>query len=159
MKLDLDRTPGGRTELPLDEEIALQWAEGRPDRARLVGTLTVDNLEGRVLVSGQVQAAGMAVCSRCLADFDFTWDVEISCMVLRDPESEEGRDDSMVLHQRSGEVDLDEVCRESAVLGYPLTVVCGEGCKGICAGCGRNLNQEECVCEADTHDPRWDALP
>ncbi len=159
MKLDLDRTPSGRSELVLAGDIALDWATGRPERVHLEGILRVDNLEGRVLVTGQAEASGEAVCSRCLEGFPLCWPVDIECMVLRDPESEEGRDDSMVLHQRAGEVDLREICRESIILAYPQTTVCGEDCRGICAGCGRNLNHEACVCEAETHDPRWDALP
>ncbi len=140
-------------------DLALEWAGDGPVRVHLEGTLGVDNLEGRVLVSGLVEASGVAVCSRCLEKFPLSWSVEISCMVLRDPDSEEGRDDSMVLHQRAGEVDLREICRESIILAYPQVTICGEDCRGICAGCGRNLNHEACVCEAETHDPRWDALP
>jgi len=119
----------------------------------------VDNLEGRVLAEGEVHAHGEAVCTRCLGNFDLAWPVKVSCMVLRDTASDEGRDDSMVISQRGGEVDLREVLRESAILAFPLTVSCGPECRGLCAGCGRNLNEEACVCEAENHDPRWDALP
>ncbi|NCQ36043.1 DUF177 domain-containing protein [bacterium] len=159
MKLDLDRIPHGRSELELSGVLALEWGADRPAAAFVEGTLVVDNLEGRVLAEGEVHAHGEAVCTRCLGNFDLAWPVKVSCMVLRDTASDEGRDDSMVISQRGGEVDLREVLRESAILAFPLTVSCGPECRGLCAGCGRNLNEEACVCEAENHDPRWDALP
>lgn len=159
MKLDLDRSPRGRSELPLAGTVELDWQADRASSVSLTGSLVVDNLEGRVLVSGALQASGSAVCTRCLEPFDLRWDVEVSCMVLRDTASDEGADDSMVISQRDGLVDLREVLRESAILAYPQQTVCDPQCRGLCAGCGHNLNREACTCEAAQHDPRWDALP
>jgi len=159
MKLDLDRTPSGRTELPLSGDLTLEWGKDRPSSALVEGTLIVQNLEGRVLVSGEIEARGQAVCTRCLEPFDLSWPAEVSCMILRDTGSDEGRDDSMVVSQRDGEVDLREILRESVILAFPQAPHCGPDCRGLCAGCGKNLNREACVCEAENHDPRWDALP
>jgi uncharacterized protein len=59
----------------------------------------------------------------------------------------------------SGEgIQLEDVLREQILLALPLKIVCGESCRGICAGCGKNLNVEACACEARPPDPRWLAL-
>lgn len=59
----------------------------------------------------------------------------------------------------SGEgVQLEDVLREQILLALPLRTVCHEGCRGICAGCGKNLNVESCICEEQPPDPRWAAL-
>lgn len=59
----------------------------------------------------------------------------------------------------SGEgIQLEDVLREQILLALPVKVVCREDCRGICAGCGRNLNVEACACEEQPPDPRWAAL-
>ena len=59
----------------------------------------------------------------------------------------------------SGEgIQLEDVLREQILLALPVKVVCRQDCRGICAGCGRNLNVEACACEEQPPDPRWAAL-
>lgn len=158
MKLDLDRTAPGRSELAVSGELKLDWAEDRPQLARIRGVLTVDNLERRFLLGGTLQAVGRVSCDRCLAEFDLTWDVPVEVMVLRDVDTDEGQDDSLVLHQATGEVDLAESVRESLILAYPAAVVCRQDCQGICPHCGIDLNRETCSCGEDEVDPRWAGL-
>jgi uncharacterized protein len=55
-------------------------------------------------------------------------------------------------------IQLDDVLREQILLALPVKIVCREECRGFCAGCGRNLNIEQCTCEDHSPDPRWAAL-
>ena len=55
-------------------------------------------------------------------------------------------------------IQLADVLREQILLALPVKVVCRDDCRGICAGCGRNLNTETCSCEEQSPDPRWAAL-
>lgn len=159
MKLDLDRQGTGRTELVIDGPLELGLPEGRPDRAEVRGELTIDNIESRFLVTGTLTAKGRAECGRCLSDFELSWDVPVEIMVLRDVDSEEGADDSMVIHQRKGVVDLVEPLRECVILAFPQAPVCRDECKGMCAQCGADLNEMTCDCETEEIDPRWEGLP
>lgn len=43
-------------------------------------------------------------------------------------------------------VDLGEEIRQELILANPPRVLCDLDCKGICAGCGINLNHEPCKC-------------
>jgi uncharacterized protein len=36
--------------------------------------------------------------------------------------------------------------------------LCKSDCKGICPGCGVDLNREKCRCSGKTVDPRWEKL-
>jgi uncharacterized protein len=56
------------------------------------------------------------------------------------------------------EIDIEPMLRDAVVLALPLTPVCSEGCKGLCARCGQNLNEGGCACRDDDMDPRWAAL-
>jgi len=159
MKLDLDRQEHGRAELPVEGDLALDLGDGRPDRATIRGSLVVDNVESRFLLNGTLEATGRAECSRCLAAFDLRWDVPVELIVLRDVDTDEGEGDSLVIRQRSGEVDLTEALRESAVLAVPLAPVCREDCRGLCPRCGIDRNTGTCDCADEDIDPRWEGLP
>jgi uncharacterized protein len=159
MYLDLDRTPLGRSTLPLTGTVALGMGEACAPETTLSGELTLQNLEGRVLASGTLQASGTAECGRCLAEFRIDWEVPVDLMVLRDVHTDETEGETLLILQRDGEVDLSEALRECAALSFPQATVCREDCRGLCASCGADLNSAPCDCAAGDSDPRWDGLP
>lgn len=55
-------------------------------------------------------------------------------------------------------LQLEDALREQVLLSVPLKVICRENCKGLCAHCGANLNQQQCSCAEPVKDPRWAAL-
>lgn len=61
-------------------------------------------------------------------------------------------DDVNTLYLLEPEIDTDEILREQAYLESPLRILCNEDCKGVCQGCGAQLNSEECSCVADYSD-------
>jgi len=159
MKLDLDRTAEGRSELEITGSVTLDLDEGRPRRAEVSGCLRVDQVSGRFLLGGVLQATGTARCGRCLERFGCTWEVPVDIQVLVDDTGEEGEGDTLVIRQSRGEVDLHETLRESLVLAFPQAPVCRADCRGLCPGCGVDRNHGTCNCVEEDHDPRWDGLP
>lgn len=53
---------------------------------------------------------------------------------------------------------LEDALTEQVLLAAPIKAVCREDCKGLCPGCGNDLNKESCTCGAPSPDPRWAAL-
>ena len=53
---------------------------------------------------------------------------------------------------------LEDALREQVLLALPLKTICREDCKGLCAHCGKNLNEVQCSCVDAVEDPRWSAL-
>ncbi len=53
---------------------------------------------------------------------------------------------------------LEDTLREQVLLALPLKTICREDCKGLCAHCGKNLNENQCSCVDEVEDPRWSAL-
>jgi uncharacterized protein len=119
-----------------------------PAQAALHGELVVDNLDLRVLVHGQLLVGVAVVCDRCLEPFhgEYTADVDVVVVRARVAEPGEGETDAWVIHQRTGEVDLDEPLREAALLALPQKLLCAEECRGLCPTCGANLNDGACHC-------------
>lgn len=72
-------------------------------------------------------------CARCLADFqraksrEFYFDYQVTSPMDM--------------------IDVGEDIRQEMILAIPQRVLCSKDCKGICAGCGANLNIEKCKCK------------
>lgn len=82
-------------------------------------------------------------CSRCTVDFE--WKVQGS--TLRNYRIDQTRkDDDDEILAFPGKVDLLDVLREEIWLAWEPCVVCRPNCKGLCPGCGMDLNQGACGC-------------
>jgi DUF177 domain-containing protein len=66
--------------------------------------------------------------------------------------------DTEIGYYQEGGLVLEEVLREQVLLSLPARTLCQQDCKGLCPGCGRNLNSEACTCDTIPSDPRWTAL-
>jgi uncharacterized protein len=55
---------------------------------------------------------------------------------------------------QGAEIDLTPLIREQILLSLPLRPLCTEECRGLCAGCGVNLNKEACRCVPPQVDER-----
>lgn len=106
----------------------------------VTGTLTLGG--NAVFVEGEIAYSLNAKCSRCLADVIFHNVVEFN-----ETYSENKDDEDAYLYSK-GLVDLTEIVNEKLLLSFPYSVLCKEDCKGICVGCGVNLNYEDCKCKA-----------
>ena len=105
----------------------------------VTGTLTLGG--NAVFIEGEIEYSLNAKCSRCLDDVIFHNIVEFD-----ERYSEDKTDDDAYLYAK-GLVDLTDMVNEKLLLSFPYSVLCKEGCKGICPGCGVNLNREECKCK------------
>lgn len=138
----------------------------------------LSRVSGGVLLRGGFTVQAQAPCKRCLVDVavplpvDFTLNLVPEGRSRRDKADElEGDDDqgaeqagsfsldAVDLELFDGErIELDPIVREQVLLALPVSVVCGEDCKGLCTVCGQNLNEKECGCERKVPDPRLAAL-
>ncbi len=63
------------------------------------------------------------------------------------------------------EVDMTPEIREDILLAMPSRFKCSDKCRGLCPGCGANLNKEKCRCSSKRKkqkqppaDNTWSAL-
>lgn len=133
-------------------------------------------VSGGVLLEGSLTAHVRAPCKRCIKDVDLDIPVEFTLNLVPESlargedaggvqvdEDEKGQgesDGSFDLEDTDEQVfdgktiDLDPIVREQVLLALPMSAVCGEDCKGLCAQCGQNLNEKQCGCETKVIDPR-----
>ena len=66
---------------------------------------------------------------------------------------ENGESDDIVLLDPDGQLELDELLGDVFILDLDTKNLCSEDCKGLCPGCGADLNVEPCRCKKEI-DPR-----
>ncbi len=113
---------------------------------------------------GTVQAHLEFSCARCLEPVSHA--VDKSFDLIYRPLGVDRRADEVAMSEAETEIGyyqgegllLEDALREQVLLATPVRALCREDCKGLCPLCGRNLNIEQCQCEPQITDPRWDAL-
>lgn len=108
--------------------------------------LTVSAAGTELVVSGQIEAPLRLLCSRCAQFFSTT--VRVSSFLHAYEWAE---------HPETLDVSAD--VREDVLLEIPGFPLCDGACKGLCARCGRDLNEGACGCSSppDELSP-WAAL-
>jgi uncharacterized protein len=61
--------------------------------------------------------------------------------------------DSGLLVPEDGQIDLEPLLREYALLEFPISPICKPECKGLCPVCGENLNKADCGHRPETYSP------
>jgi uncharacterized protein len=90
-------------------------------------------------------------CARCLEKLSLPVDFSASYAVAAKLQGEEQEG---VLLAENGILDIGEHADALFFMEIPSKHLCSEECKGICQGCGKNLNFEECTCTGKNIDPR-----
>ena len=158
MVLDVKRiinTPGGRIDFRFEENYSdVDFGGVYPATAPVLVVGEVRNIAGMLQLQLKLSTELSAVCDRCLAEFRKSFEQDFSCMLAGEV-MDERNDDIRLLVNDS--VDLSEIAREVFILNMPTKTLCREDCKGLCFGCGVNLNFEKCRCKKEV-DPRLQAL-
>ncbi len=110
------------------------------------------------LFHGFLKGGYAGVCDRCLVEgteafeLDVTWTFAESIAAVM-PEGEGLDEDDLdaedlgVILIENSEIDLASAAWEELVLGAPSKFLCADECKGLCPGCGTNLNNSQCDCD------------
>ncbi|MGZ5957678.1 MAG: YceD family protein [Myxococcaceae bacterium] len=145
----------------------------RPDGPALLHVKLQKTGSG-VLLRGSTEVAVSTPCRRCLADVHLRLPISFTLNLIsraalahgaggEDDEAAERagtfdleRADEELFDGRT--IDVDPLVREQVLLALPMQASCREDCKGLCGGCGKNLNEGQCGCAADRVDPRFAQL-
>ena len=101
------------------------------------------------LLSGSLSVPVTLSCRRCLRAFDEEIRSAVTLVVMRrESRDPGGAEDEDLLYLSPGqrEIDLEDLVREHFLLNLPPYPLCSEECRGLCPGCGADLNDENCRC-------------
>ena len=168
LSIRFDDIPDGGAELA--ETLSREWLEPLigpqfyPGEAPVRVSLFLMRAGPSVIAKGKITGHVGFVCSRCAEEASLDVDYAFTHVFVKGEQAgdvPDGSEDpeSLEFTFFDGEtVELETLTGEEMVLSLPRFPLCGENCKGICQGCGKNLNEGPCACQADVVDPRWSRL-
>ncbi|MFZ0059631.1 MAG: DUF177 domain-containing protein [Acidimicrobiales bacterium] len=140
----LRRDPGSRLKIEAviaAHDLAVSGSHV-PDGSPVQVELVLESVHDGIFVSGTVRASWEGACRRCLETAAGDLVVEVRELCVADADA----DDETTYPLGGDEVDLEMIVHDACILDLPLAPLCGEGCRGLCPGCGANLNVETCSC-------------
>jgi uncharacterized protein len=149
------------------------------DDAVVLGPLAVSldltNVEGLVAVTGVLEGTIVRECVRCLKGYEDPLVFSVRAAFIQEPKSaprhpkrvdarkartkvvetepEEEPDDQY--QYQGNQLELASMLREHVILSAPMQPLCGDDCLGLCARCGKNLNEGRCQCAAELPIPTF----
>ena len=159
MKLDLKRLaqqPGGVLPVALQMDLSdVEWNGAKPFAQPVHVEGQVRNRAGALELKARLDTVLSLICDRCAKPFQREKAVEYETLLAF--ELANGESDDIVELSQDGELELDELMLEVFLLEMDTKNLCSQDCKGLCPGCGADLNTEQCRCKREI-DPRWAKL-
>ena len=116
-----------------------------------IGTANFSRLPQGLYLQADFQGKLDLECVHCLNLSEHNLNIVFSELYAFDDRSVS---DSGLLVPENGNIDLEPVLRDYAMLEIPISPKCMNDCKGLCPNCGQNLNEKDCG-----HDRDLDSSP
>lgn len=128
------------------------------------GLLQLMKTHQGILVTADLSVETRISCARCLSEcsLGIALSVEEEFFPIVDVQTGRRLDvpdgaESLRI-DASHNLELSEMLRQYILTDTPLKPLCRPQCRGLCQGCGINLNETACQCSGGGVDPRWGKL-
>jgi uncharacterized protein len=167
MLLNLRALRGGRAVLRGEiapDDALLEGFFGRLMRPLEVTARISEQPHRTYLVTLEVRGEVESPCRRCLQPAQQPLEERLDLLYeVREPGAPSATDsdedvDVVPLRSELEPVDVRPAVREALLLAVQSFPLCRPECRGLCPGCGRDLNVETCSCVTTTPKPRWRGL-
>jgi uncharacterized protein len=117
-------------------------------------SLSVAKEYDHIRVQGSVGTSVRLSCSRCLSEFcselssNFTVFYTKAAPAQPEDEVELGEQDLISATYSGDEIDFHDEVAAQILLEIPYKPLCSEECNGLCASCGTDLNNSDCICNS-----------
>jgi len=121
----------------------------RPDHIRIVGA---------------IRSILRLVCHRCLKAFTWPFEEKVDVFLIEEAKAPQDEETELEVDELEyeffdgEEIEIDRLVAEQIFLALPYKILCSETCKGLCARCGANLNEEPCECDRLSKESPFNAL-
>ena len=117
-----------------------------------------------ILMTADLSVETTICCARCLSECSLGIELSVEeeffpvmdVLTGRRLNVPEGSDSLRI--DSSHHLELSEMLRQYILTDTPLKHLCNPQCRGLCQGCGVNLNETACKCDSSVIDPRWGKL-
>ncbi len=154
VKIDVQKLQQGAEIIVLDHSpkyFDLADGEDYEILGRIKGQVTFSLLQDKVLMEGNLDATFRMDCIRCLKKVEIPIQKSFSMFFIKKQEdyvedSAVDPDEEDVGFFKGKFIHPDNDIRELLLIDLPDYPLCGDECRGLCPGCGANLNKEPCRC-------------
>ena len=159
---ELGRRPGSMRRIersvPAPADLSLELI-GVPVGAPLELDLRLEAVMEGVLVSGTVFGPVTGQCARCLEPISDEVELDLQeLFAYPDSATDETTSEGEAGRIEGDLIDLEPTVRDTVVLGLPLSPLCRDDCRGLCATCGARWEDLPSDHTHERTDPRWAAL-
>lgn len=155
MRLNLKEiihVPGGTVPFAFQMDLSSLELNGEmPVSEPLEVTGRVRNRAGALALEGEAVTRLHLICDRCMEPFTREKRVPLETLLATELADEVNEGEIFLLD--GNELDLGDLAGSALILAMDSKNLCSEDCKGICSGCGVNLNEAPCRCAPEV-DPR-----
>ncbi len=148
-------------------------------RGTLAVGLDLRAVDRTICVTGVVEGTTVRQCVRCLKSFDDPMAFSVRVAYEREmktpaatakrqdarkgktttPDEVEPVEPNDDLYYFAGDhLELAPMLREQVILASPMHPLCSEACLGLCARCGKDLNEGPCRCAAESTGSPFEVL-
>lgn len=148
------------------EDLNEIYGEGMVQDFHFPSSLNVDVVYYRagrdLFFQGSLEGAIGGRCSRCLRSYSFALEKNFDFVLTPAPLSaksrELNREELGLSFYTAEDINLSPYIREQVLLALPIRPLCESNCRGLCVGCGANLNEERCRCASSPGNSRMAPL-
>ncbi len=126
------------------------------DESSFVLEVTVRSIGDKIMVEGDFQAEIEANCCRCLRTFKQRINSDFSEVFTQTPLLDKKSIPEDLALETANQLTvsgdflyLNEYLRQLFFLSQVYNPLCKPDCRGLCAGCGADLNRNACSCEKE----------
>lgn len=111
----------------------------------------VKNMSGYMVLYESACVKFNAPCARCAEPTDSELSLSLEKSIATGDVS---RDNDEYIFIEDMKLNITAPLFEEMLLEMPSKILCREDCRGLCARCGKNLNEGPCECPKSEGDPR-----
>jgi len=106
----------------------------------------VFDCQGPLLIEAALENAGDEILARVTVSGCYRLRC-VRCLDVFETDTVDRFDLAFDIDSETGFIDLTESLRDELIIAAPLNPCCRTDCRGLCLGCGINLNTEQCQCQ------------
>ncbi len=118
----------------------------------------LSNMGGSLELEATAKTRLGFLCDRCLDEVEESFECSFKEVLKKEDERSSEDKNPDAIYFKGNSIELDEIVLNNIIVEIPLKHLCGDDCKGLCPGCGQNLNKGVCQCDTRPTDPRFDIL-
>jgi|YelNatPaOPRAMG01_1025707.scaffolds.fasta_scaffold01011_15 uncharacterized protein len=151
MRVDVKELLEGSIEKKTFEyEETLETMEGLSFKELPSVSLSLEETDGKILLSCNVKTVVLLECSRCLQLYPQPLEFSYKEFYSEEPFRIVGEltEEDFKFTIENNTIDVSSSVRENIIINLPIKPLCKPDCKGLCPVCGKDLNEGDCNCNA-----------